>query len=265
VDVYLWTTPDARSSRAHDVLVDVDEALARAGRGAAVSHELAARTWGIELVDDGQRRLTVPRNRSRLTVDGWQVHRADLRRDEVSVAAGRRTTSPLRTLSDLARALDHRAAVVAADSALRLGEVGLEELLGSLRAAWGGGAGRVRRVGRDVDPASGSVLETLLRLLLWSSPLPRPVTQHVVLDRGGSFVARVDFCWPAQRLVVEADGFAFHADRAAYRRDRDRLNELERLGWRVLRVTWEDVVARPAHVLALVAECLEAPVLDNVC
>jgi very-short-patch-repair endonuclease len=56
---------------------------------------------------------------------------------------------------------------------------------------------------------------------------------------------------------VEADGFAFHSDRVAYRRDRERLNELEQLGGRVLRFTWEDVVARPEHVLALVQECLD--------
>jgi hypothetical protein len=30
----------------------------------------------------------------------------------------------------------------------------------------------------------------------------------------------------------------------------------ERLGWRVLRFTWEDVNTRPAYVVALVRECL---------
>jgi very-short-patch-repair endonuclease len=55
---------------------------------------------------------------------------------------------------------------------------------------------------------------------------------------------------------VEADGFAFHADRLAYRRDRERQNQLERLGWRVLRFTWEDVRGRPEHVVALIRDCL---------
>lgn len=57
---------------------------------------------------------------------------------------------------------------------------------------------------------------------------------------------------------MEADGYAYHSDRAAYRRDRERLNQLERLGWRVLRFTWEDVRGRPDHVVALVRECLAA-------
>ena len=105
-----------------------------------------------------------------------------------------------------------------------------------------------------MDRQAESVLETLLRLVLHGAGL-RPRTQYTIRDRR-TFVARVDFCWPEQRLVVEADGFAFHSDRAAYRRDRDRHNDLERLGWRVLRFTWEDVHRRPEHVVGLVRECL---------
>jgi very-short-patch-repair endonuclease len=106
-----------------------------------------------------------------------------------------------------------------------------------------------------MDARSESVLESLTRVLLVLGGL-LPVVQHEIRDANGAFVARVDFAWPDLRLVVEVDGFAFHADRAAYRRDRERLNELERLGWRVLRFTWEDVRHRPEHVLTLVRECL---------
>ena len=48
----------------------------------------------------------------------------------------------------------------------------------------------------------------------------------MVADEDGGFVARVDFCWPAATLIVEADGFAQHSDRSAYRRDRQRLTAL---------------------------------------
>lgn len=156
-------------------------------------------------------------------------------------------------------------AVVAADSAMRLTLVHSDELVSALTAVRGRGAERLRRVAGGVDPASGSVLESLLRVLLWSSLLPRPVSQYVVRDQHGAILARVDFCWPALRLVVEADGFAYHSDRAAYRRDREWLNDLERLGWRVLRFTWEDVVSRPEHVLSLISECLAGPARESVC
>ena len=103
---------------------------------------------------------------------------------------------------------------------------------------------------------SGSAPESLLWVLLALSALPMPETQVVLRDRDGTFVARVDFAWRAPRLVVEADGFAFHSDREAYRRDRERLKALERLGWRVLRFTWEDVRSRPDHVVTTVRACL---------
>ena len=237
--------------------MDAADALALAGPRSAVSHELAALAAGVELVDDGEQRLTVPRNRSRLQVPGWRVHRRDLRPDEVEEEEGVRRTTVLRTLLDLCFVLSHAHAVVAADSALRQQLVAPAELQAALLAAAGRGAGRLRAVAAAVDPLSGSVLESLLRVLLQTLEVP-PVSQHVVHDAAGHFLARVDFCWPALRLVVEADGFSFHSDRAAYRRDRERLNDLERCGWRVLRFTWEDVVHRPEHVLELVSECLAA-------
>lgn len=175
--------------------------------------------------------------------------------DDVEVIGGVRITALLRTLADLCRVLVTAHAVVAVDSALRQGLVQVEEL--TLPAALGRGAGRLRSVGRWIDPLSGSVLESLLRVLLAGAGLPAPMSQHVVLDRHGLFVGRVDFCWPAARLIVEADGFAFHSDRATYRDDRRRLNELERLGWRVLRFSWEDVLERPDTLVALVRECLQ--------
>jgi very-short-patch-repair endonuclease len=59
------------------------------------------------------------------------------------------------------------------------------------------------------------------------------------------------------RLVVETDGFAFHADRLSYRADRRRTNALVVAGWRVLRFSWEDVLHDPAHVVAVVRKALD--------
>jgi very-short-patch-repair endonuclease len=212
---------------------------------------------GIELLEEVVPTLTVQRCRSRLLVPGWRVHRADVPPRDGAEVDNLACTAVARTVLDLSRSLPFSEAVVAADSALRMALVSDEELTERLSSARGRGASAARTVARNLDPLSGSVLETLLRLALREAGL-RPVTQHVIRDTSGAFVARVDFCWPESRLVVEADGYAFHADRAAYRRDRDRLNELERLGWRVLRFTWEDVRSRPLHVVNLVLECLDA-------
>lgn len=251
--------PHAQPSGPPEVTVVLTpaEALAKAGPRAVLSHRTAARLLGIELLEPGPEQLTVMRDRSRLSIPGWLVARADVPLADREIVDGLPCTGALRTVADLCRALPFEDAVVAADSAVRLRPAEADALGVRLSAAWGRRAASARAVAAALDPLAGSVLESLLRLVLWEAGL-QPVSQHVINDRRGAFVARVDFCWPQQRLIVEADGFAFHSDRAAYRRDRDRLNQLERLGWRVLRFTWEDVRARPAHVVASVRECLEA-------
>ena len=83
----------------------------------------------------------------------------------------------------------------------------------------------------------------------------RPVSQHVVLDARGRFVARVDLAFPGQRVAVEYDG-AWHAAPGQFARDRRRLNALQAAGWRVLHVTAADlhhpelVIARLRALLA---------------
>ena len=238
-----------------------DEAVRAAvvGRRGAASHTSAARAWGIELVGRGQPvEVTVGRDRSRAPWPGAVVHRRDLPPDDVVERDGLRLTTPLRTVLDLARSLPLEHAVAAADSALRQGLLTQEErgaAVGALPAAPGGA--RVSRVVSLVDPSSGSVLESVCRVLFVLAGLPAPQTQHSVRGADGRLLGRVDFAWPEHRLVVETDGFAFHADRLSYRADRRRTNALVVAGWRVLRFSWEDVVHDPSHVVAVVRKALE--------
>jgi very-short-patch-repair endonuclease len=234
------------------------EVFVRLGSKATACHETAAQLWGIELVGTPLHRVTVPLSRSRLAVPGWQVRRMDLPDDDVVVVDEVRRTVPLRTVLDLAMVLPHEEAVAAADSALRQGLVDSGDLVTALSGRLGRGARRPRAVAQALDPLAGSVLESLLRVLLRQAGLPAPQTQHVVSERDGTFVARVDMAWPGSRLVVEADGFAFHSDRESYRSDRHRVNALERLGWRVLRFSWEDVRYAPEDVVRTVRSCLAA-------
>ena len=59
-----------------------------------------------------------------------------------------------------------------------------------------------------------------------------------------------DFRWPEQRLVVEADGAAWHDNQLAREDDAERQALLEAHGERVLRVTWDQAIARPGQTLA---------------
>ena len=67
-------------------------------------------------------------------------------------------------------------------------------------------------------------------------------------DLGGRLVIP-DFRWPDQRLIVEADGAAWHDRKLAREDDAERQALLEAHGERVLRVTWAQVVRRRAETL----------------
>jgi hypothetical protein len=82
--------------------------------------------------------------------------------------------------------------------------------------------------------------------------LPRPVTGHQVVLAGRVFV--LDLAWPDARVAVEVDGFAAHAGREAFDRDRARANALVNAGWRVFRATSR---LEPATVAAQVRAALQ--------
>ena len=239
-----------------------DEPLraASVGLGAVVSHTSAALLWGLELVTTpAAPTVTVARCRSRTAREGVRVSRSDLLARERVDRDGLQVTTVVRTLLDLCRSLPLHEAVAAVDSALRQGLVTLDELqraLAGLPAARGRSA--VARALVLAYPRCGSVLESLVRVLLAERGMRPTATQLLVRTRSGQRIGRVDFAWPELRLVVEADGFAFHSDRRAYREDRRRGNALVRAGWRVLRFSWEDVQRYPDYVAEAVGDVLRA-------
>ena len=56
--------------------------------------------------------------------------------------------------------------------------------------------------------------------------------------------------WPHVRLGLEANNYRHHAGRITWGRDQTRNNLLVSLGWRILPVTWEDMVERPRELIA---------------
>lgn len=243
---------DADGPRPDDALRAVAVAL-----DAVVSRTSAALLWGIELAETPTSvTVTVPHGRTRVVADGVTVVRRRQAQD-VDDRDGLRVTTVLETLLDLCRSSPLAHAVVAVDSALRQGLVRLEALQAAHAALpVAPGRGAVGRVLALVDPQSGSVLESLTRVLLAQHGVRPPHSQLEVRADSGRVIGRVDFGWPGVRLVVETDGFAFHSDRDAYRRDRRRTNALTVAGWTVLRFTWEDVVAYPQYVVDSVRAAL---------
>lgn len=76
--------------------------------------------------------------------------------------------------------------------------------------------------------------------------------QHPIL---GYFA---DFAFVADRLILEVDG-ASHRKKGAPEKDAQRDKRLEAYGWRVLRVTNEDVFSEPEAVARLVSTALQTP------
>jgi very-short-patch-repair endonuclease len=215
--------------------------LAAVRLGGVASHVTAARLHGLGTwADLDDLHVTIPLGSSR-AAGGVSVHRAALGAADVETWPA--VTSVRRTVLDCARTLSLVDAVCVIDSALRAHLVRTVDLHAAAAVASGPGATALRRAVAHLDRKAGSPLESVLRLLL---DLGAGEVRSQVWIAG---VGVVDFLvddW----LVIEGDGFEFHADREAYRTDRRRANGLAARGYVLLRFTWEDVRFRPGWVAA---------------
>ncbi|HSP37676.1 MAG TPA: DUF559 domain-containing protein [Frankiaceae bacterium] len=186
------------------------------------------------------------------------MYRRPLAADEITCVGVLPLTTPDRTAIDVAAAAPTVEAVAAIDSALRLQQVsrtGLHSAL--LRRRTMPGYPAAATAVDLVDETSGSVPETIARLVFRSADLPVPVCQYEV-TADGVWIARVEFAWPEARLVVEIDGFAWHSSKVAMQKDYERSRRLFHAGWDVLRFTADDLRTGPVAVAAEVRQALEA-------
>ena len=187
---------------------------------------------------------------------GVRAHRTSLRLGDVAEVDDVRITSPLRTAWDVAALEPLGTAVAVLDAMVRGGHVTLD----ALRRMVGEGVGRwrvtkVRRAVGLVDPRAESGPESRVRVAMVLGGLD-PVVQMEVEDADGRFVARVDFAFPGQKLVVEYEG-EHHFDPDRIRADEVRLAKLAAAGWRVIRVYAPDLWRLP-EVVAVIRAALAA-------
>jgi very-short-patch-repair endonuclease len=110
------------------------------------------------------------------------------------------------------------------------------------------GSARLARIIATGPAPTRSELEDAALDLMLRGGLAHPDV-NVSMIVGGRRVIP-DFRWPEQRLVVEADGAAWHDDQLAREDDAERQALLEADGERVLRITWDQVIARSGQTLA---------------
>lgn len=106
-----------------------------------------------------------------------------------------------------------------------------------------------------------SWLERELLTVIRGAGMPKPTTQKVI-RRSGRFAARVDMIYDAERVVVEALGYAFHRTKEQSSADAARANDLQLLGYLVLQFTTEHIVDHPGRVVDTIRRALASTIAD---
>jgi len=227
-------------------------AVKACGPEAFLSHFAAASiVWKFLASDDRFPEVTIC-GRSRHFHPGIRVHRStQLGPEDVTRHRGIPVTTPARTLLDLASVAGPRALRRAVRRAQALHAVNIRQLSEIVTRSPGRrGVARLAQVVASGPALTRSELEDIVFDLFARGGLAPPeVNTPLVL--GGRRVIP-DFRWPAQRLVIEADGARWHAGSLAREDDAERQAILEAHGERVLRVTWSQAVADPEQTLARV-------------
>ncbi|OLT40264.1 hypothetical protein BJF86_05565 [Serinicoccus sp. CNJ-927] len=214
------------------------------GPGAGVAFglhsSLTVQGVGVHGVDDRAHFCRTDGGRS--SQDAVMVmHRRVPREFLVDLEWGPAVTLALAPLQVAAR-FGVEAGLVSADAVLRDRRVTVAQLEEALPVL-GGGRGYLSaaRTVALASPLSESAGESRCRWVVLTLGLPLPEQQAEIVDGDGRFVARVDFLYRAEKVVVEFDGMQKYDDPAALRREKLREDRLRELGYEVVRLTWADL------------------------
>lgn len=233
-------------------------AVLGSGDSAVLSHHTAVSLWELMRYGNNKARVEVSvRHGCRRSTSTVLVHRmAGLRVDETTVLDGLPVTAPARTLLDLAaasRPRDVEQALARADRRKLVTRSRITTLLERHPRYPGTPVLRAVLALGDEPAFCRSEAELQFLTLVRKTTLPRPRTNVVVNG------LEVDFLWRSAALVVEIDGFAYHGSSAAFERDRNRDAMLMSTGYRVMRVTWQQLSKEPEEVLVRLTKALVHP------
>lgn len=205
-------------------------------QGTVITGRSAATLRGVRLCwpeDDVQVLASLEARLGRRS--GLDVRRTAIAPDEWEPWSGGRIATPLRMALDLLLARPLPDAVADLDAVLRAGKVERATLARMLVERSDNGIVLARRALELTDPRAESLPESKLRVHLVLDGL-NPVPQYWIEDGDGR-IARVDLALPEHKLAIEYDGDWRDGESWALNRDRDRLNRVHALNWRVVFVT----------------------------
>jgi uncharacterized protein DUF559/putative AbiEi antitoxin of type IV toxin-antitoxin system len=226
------------------------------GDEAVLSHRCGAALWGLAATGMSRVEVTVA-SRGRRRRAGIQLHQVRrLHPEDRSERIGIPVTSVARTLLDLLEIVDLRRLERAFEEAERMRLLDLRAIERTCERNPGRRGLRPLRVllgALHPAPHTRSELERRFLRFCRDAGLPPP-TANVIVEG-----LEVDALWPASRLVVELDGYAFHHTRAAFERDRARDATLQLAGYRVLRLTARRLAEEPEAVAETIRALLAQP------
>ena len=223
-----------------------------AGAGAVASHRAAGFLLGLEGIEPSREVTVDPAQAPHPR--GVIVHRMNLARHDIEDRDGIPRTRAPATILGLAAVVPPPVLEGALDDALLRGLVSCAQLERRLDAGGRHGRNGAAALGALLAARAGaprwtqSEFERRLFALAGGASLPLPVPQFEVVLPDGRRVY-LDFAWPDSLLALEAQSYRFHAGRIAWSRDQMRMAILVSMGWRIIPVTWEDLVRSPQELL----------------
>jgi hypothetical protein len=211
-------------------------AVLACGPSAVLSHHSAAALWGFRKWSAGLIHVIARGDHCRR---GIKTHRCALTRREWTTHNGIPVTAPARTLLDIRRELTHKQLIRAIGDALNSNCMYESHLEGTPLHAL-------------VDEVSRSPLEDDFKPWLRRFNLPEPLYNVMLFGR------EVDVYYPAERLIVELDGWKYHRTKIAFESDRDRDATMLAAGIATVRITRQRLENAPAREAERLRAILDA-------
>ncbi len=147
-------------------------------------------------------------------------------------------------------------ALPVADSALRSGLVGADELVTAALASPDRGHARRVKVALAADPRADNQFESVLRAMSLEAGLH--VEPQVSLYTGTRWV-RPDLLDDGRGLAVEAESFTWHGNRQQLMKDCRKYNDLTLMGLTLVRFSWEHVMVERGYARSVLGACVGGP------
>jgi predicted transcriptional regulator of viral defense system len=236
-----------------------------------ISHQTAARLYGLRQMASARIHATVSHDRRPVVTDTVFVHRSrsfdvadsKLRDDRI------RVTTPARTLVDLAATVGHQRLESALEHALHLRLVTIDELGETTERLAARGRSSARRMrtllaSRPIDQTPvASDLELRMEAALVGAGLPAPTRQFEVMLQTGDKI-HPDLAWPNIKLAIEVDHTTWHDGAEARVVDRTRDRELRKLSWEIERVTEREIDNNLAGIVRDLRQAFERRTRESI-